>query len=660
MNSMHRIVILCALASAGACASVDEQAQPELQSSSDALAGFSADRNGRCTAGCAGATVCDNVLLSCVAEPMPPSVQFPVSGAITTGSPAFAWASGPNATESVIEVCADALCTQSIARAAGAKGATLAAALPRGSYFLRAWGQRKEADGHIVPGATASQTRVWRSNGSVARSKSALGWFSDFDANGLADLPGKLGSGTTARLTPRAGRVDQGVITLGGKSFVAPTTVPDMNGDGRTEIVELRRNAQQTQTQLVISSLALDNRTVSEVAYDVAYNVRLLAIGDVDRDGYFDVGAVQDLSDGVRLEVFYGGPNFATRRLSYDLRMPLEAGSALRYWVQSITAIGDIDNDGYPDISLGGYAAATPPPHQTEQAPAGRFLLGYAETQRLFVFRGGATRPYSRTAGTFVREGAPNKTMQPIGDVNGDGVMDMIGLDTTPTCWAEWKRSDLGDWISPCMAPRPGMAFVVLGGTTLKKSAWTLPRYVSEGPGQGYDMGILGRYEALRGLRRSTAGVIHDEVFYDIDVTAGADLNGDGYADIALWSNTALSPELQREMVQGQRSSNAATTSYTTLAPMDNSTWRTNGAFIDVRYGSRAGIGATPDAMLISPTHWNQLPDAIRTRFPAVIEPRTDGLFASELTVAASFSGSPYSAFSRTFTGEAATLSTAP
>ncbi|MGE0872492.1 MAG: FG-GAP repeat protein [Kofleriaceae bacterium] len=561
------------------------------------IAAFDPDRDRTCPSGCAEGTVCDTVTSSCVDEPGAPQLVFPIAGAITTGLPELAWTNATGASRSAIEICADVWCDNSLAIVDGVDGATLASALPRGTYFVRAWGLADHA-GHVVPGAVVSSTRAFRSTGRAVAAKSALAWFADFDGNGIGDAAAPLqqvGSTWSSSL------VDQGAISTGGPSAPSIVTVPDMNGDGRAERAFLRYiNNDPDRRELVFARVASASETggthatIVEKAFPVAVDVELLPLGDFDRDGYADLGVTRRLEDGVRLQIFRGGSGatYATRRRTVDVRMPPEPGKTSKF--SSISAVGDLDGDGYPDLAIGGLAHT-----QT-----------YAGADRFYVVSGNSVPAFSQVIASYVDEGDAALGMMPLGDVDGDGFGDVAASDTRIMRIFDGNTS---------VGIRRGRVYVTFGGPSLRKVDFASPTFWREhpAPSWAYNNRLINEYSSqhtLRGIATVANGREREEYFYPIVIRPAGDVDGDGLFDAAFAFFGAVGmPD------------DASFDAVSPLDPRRPNSWGTGfDGFVDVRHGSAAGIAQDAVQYVMGPQR------TVQPLFPARLEARSNGVFVSD------------------------------
>lgn len=415
------------------------------------------DRHRTCPGGCAEGTVCDELVLSCVAEPGAPTLRSPIAGARTTGKPLVTWTDSPEASDSLIEICTDRDCTNVVRSLTGAGEASLTETLPLGVYFVRGVGRTLAADGHLVRGAVMTTPRAIFSSGRDASSRQPLGRVDDFDGDGQADVFRResslsLSTSAVSALSVRLAATKKQAQVLGGwfsngvgdSAFGAQAfSTLDTDGDGRSEIMTIQQErvsqgyygsplpANPIRVQRI--QLGADNQTLPIVQnLDVTLPpgqsfVDLIPLGDVDLDGFADIGFVRRLpsrltsgqyggtlehSTGLELEILYGGPAGLGRPTVVDF--VLDEGDQPFGWGSwpVLNAIGDINGDGYPELALG---VMGPDPANRTVSAQGHFVA---------IFAGGSDAAYTTELGRIGRL----SSLVGLGDLDGDGLADFGGV----------------------------------------------------------------------------------------------------------------------------------------------------------------------------------------------------------------------------------------
>ena len=304
-----------------------------------------------------------------------------------------------------------------------------------------------------------------------------------------------------------------------------PVCAGDIDGNGIPEIITLEKwapsylpgGATTTVIALLRYELAGDQLAQVqrfEVTVPIAEPfVRFIALGDVDDDGFADVGILRRLArgfssiypgvqveTGVAIDVIRGGPLGFTQVSTIQFPVP-DADRPSAGGTPLVRGIGDFDGDGFSDLALGQELEQT---DTCAQRPR-----GYVD-----ILRGSPTADFAeRIARIDGYTGA-----EPLGDIDGDGLAD-IGMTRDPA-----------DHIGP-IAPStncagaymligldPGDANIVFGGASAspRSVVWTMPEETETG--------------CTNGWHYTDRFPVHGTL------AAGGDLDGDGYDDFVLVS----------------------------------------------------------------------------------------------------------------------------
>ncbi len=507
-------LLLCALG----CSVTPQTQQPPGGGKADgADSDPDSDRNRTCPGGCDVGTVCDTVVEACIAEPGAPTLQSPISGARTSGVPVVAWTSAPAASDSLVKICRDLECSEVTARLTGTAGAPLPFPLVRGAYFVRGYGRSQQPDGHEVIGADHTTTRVIFANGGSAPTIQPLGLEPDFDRDGRVDVlrveSATDGSSTQLlELELASGKTP----TVAGADYAFgtyATPVLDLDGDGRDELVTVAQLGVNP-INLMRYQLDLDSnlQLVQTVSFTIPPGetlVGLLSLGDVDGDGFADLGVQLSLPPrittgdgggtlayftGIELDILHGSPSGLGAPEVVQFAVPQDEQTFSPAAGNVLVPVGDVDGDGFPDLAL----------EVQTLDPVDRVVSG--QLHHADVFAGARTNPYQRTIARL----AYTDQVVGLGDIDGDGLADVGSVRASGYTFT---YLDGGGYLEGI---QPAQIVIAYGSSTLRVAApWTLPvdqvPGCSNGTGPGYDN--FPRQGWLIG---------------------GGDLDGDGFDDVLL------------------------------------------------------------------------------------------------------------------------------
>ncbi|MGI6198961.1 MAG: hypothetical protein ACOYIS_07570 [Candidatus Cloacimonadaceae bacterium] len=125
---------------------------------------------------------------------------------------------------------------------------------------------------------------------------------------------------------------------------------------------------------------------------------RMLPVGDVNGDGYDDLGIVEGVHPSYHFTIFFGGPNHSTEP-GYQLEIN---DPGIDYGNVFFDPLGDINGDGYDDIGIWAY------PLSSNDTRALHIILGGSFEQIFFD----------------ITQGSDRNGLHGIGDINNDGYDD--------------------------------------------------------------------------------------------------------------------------------------------------------------------------------------------------------------------------------------------
>jgi hypothetical protein len=444
----------------------------------------------------------------------------------TTQRPTFHWVLPSGATGARVAVCADRPCAmpETTFDGLGESGAP-PTALTAGLHFYRL----RALVGALVGSAVSPVWEIMVPQRSTLRDTS---WstFPDFDGDGYADV-----MITSTQVAPSDMTIFPGSASgvhnnarssvLATLSFVtALASAGDVDGDGYADlvvganydVVHVYRGGPQGIGAMPFVTLNAPLSTEEE-----EFGLAVTSAGDVNGDGYADILVSAPtggpLPNG-HAYIYFGSANgpATAPSITLDGNKGGEAGGC--------GEAGDVDGDGYPDVTLLDYPGAD---------EAGNAIL------RLRLFRGGPTGPSSASAVTLdlrsVTDGAPVPISPIPGDTDGDGLADVVELFDLP-------------------GSQTGSVAVYYGSPTLSSVATVLTTpavctgtsFAGDVNGDGYDdllVGVPGIGSGPTLFWGSATGVnVASSLVFDVGtsdnygfgfaVANAGDVNGDGLQDV--------------------------------------------------------------------------------------------------------------------------------
>jgi hypothetical protein len=324
------------------------------------------------------------------------------------------------------------------------------------------------------------------------------------------------------------------------------STAGDVNGDGYSDVIvgapcygnlELVEGCAYAYYGSPGGLSPVENWTAESDQGGAFFGISVSTAGDVNGDGYSDVivGAHYydngETNEG-RAFVYYG----SSSGLSSTPNWTAESNQASAYFGNSVSTAGDVNGDGYSDVTVGAYY------YDNGEANEGRAFVYYGSAS-------GLSLTPDWTAESNQASALFGRSVSTAGDVNGDGYSDVI----------------VGAYLYDNGQTDEGRAFVYYGsasGLSLTPN-WTAESnqpYAYFGVsvstagdvnGDGYSDIIIGAYGYDNGQTDEGAAFVYygsasglsitpdwtaesnqASAYFGLSVSTAVDVNGDGYSDV--------------------------------------------------------------------------------------------------------------------------------
>ncbi|MBL8002325.1 MAG: FG-GAP repeat protein [Flavobacteriales bacterium] len=334
-----------------------------------------------------------------------------------------------------------------------------------------------------------------------------------------------------------------------------PAPAGDLNGDGYSDLVSGARLASNPETEEGMAYVYYGGPTGIPTTPSVTLQLNIPSTqfgssvstaGDVNGDGYSDliIGAQTWENDpSTPAEggafIYFGSPT----GISTIADQVLQSNHAGDLFGANVACAGDINNDGYSDVIVGGYLAEYP----------------LYQEGAVWIFMGSATG--LNTTALHRLEANINaahfgRAIGPAGDVNADGFSDIIiGAHDAPNVNADAGKAWIyhGSAVGLGAGMNPAPATTLVGPTLLNASfGWSVTT-AGDVNGDGYSDVAVGAYLDANGqANEGSVWVFHGSAtgvsttaaaYFESNVantwmgrcvaTAG-DINDDGYADLLI------------------------------------------------------------------------------------------------------------------------------
>ena len=389
-----------------------------------------------CVAGACGVRCADGydvVGSDCV--PSAPRPIAPLSGSIvTTRRPMLSWKNAGGLAGAHVEICASPGCT-TVAFSADVTGSSYAPPmdLAVGLFFWR-------VRGRDALGTGTSCSPTWEASVAGARDSSphatAWGSVADYGRLGFASaVIGRVPPVSTNIIDAMQGPSLTRSFEAGdGERLPVQPATGDMDGDGLVDLavgiaadgdpLAPKNGRLDVYLGPSKSSLAL---TPSEWWYGTTprYALTVAFAGDVDSDGYGDLALSDPEAGQGEVHLLPGGPTGVSKDPTCTLLSPDSAPSAGGLlFGDRIAGAGDLNGDGHADLAI----------HDNYKA------VGGSTSGHVFVYFGddhGFTTPPILLAPPVADANFGN-SLHIAGDVNGDGLADLLVADANDGTGDDW------------------------------------------------------------------------------------------------------------------------------------------------------------------------------------------------------------------------------